>query len=213
MIVARYYETTPHVKWYGLRLLAIDGSTLRLDGVSASCRDYFDPEAAIEQRCGLARVSVCFDVANRLPIDATIAPYRVRERALAVGHFDHCNSGDLLLMDRGYPSFWLFSELIHRDVQFCIRVSPAKWTSILGRFMHSDDDDSVVKIVPNSKMRRECHDRSLPEETIALRAVKVRLNTGEVEVLLTNLFDRAKCVRRSKSAAGGGRKVRHLVKV
>ena len=95
-------------------------------------------------------------------------------------------------MDRGYPSFWLFSELIHRDVQFCIRVSPAKWTSILGRFMHSDDDDSVVKIVPNSKMRRECHDRSLPEETIALRAVKVRLNTGEVEVLLTNLFDRAK---------------------
>ena len=192
MIVARYYETTPHVKWYGLRLLAIDGSTLRLDGVSASCRDYFDPEAAIEQRCGLARVSVCFDVANRLPIDATIAPYRVRERALAVGHFDHCNSGDLLLMDRGYPSFWLFSELIHRDVQFCIRVSPAKWTSILGRFMHSDDDDSVVKIVPNSKMRRECHDRSLPEETIALRAVKVRLNTGEVEVLLTNLFDRAK---------------------
>lgn len=41
-------------------------------------------------------------------------------------------------------------------------------------------------------MRKECHDRSLPEETIALRAVKVRLRTGEVEVLLTNLFDPAK---------------------
>ena len=141
---ARYYEITPHVKWCGLRLLAIDGSNLRLDRVDTTCRDFFDPMAVTENSCGLARVNVCYDVANRLPIDATIAPYRVNERVLAVGLFSHSNSDDLLLMDQGYPILWMFSELLHRDIRFCVRVSPNKWTLVLGRFMHSNAIDLIV---------------------------------------------------------------------
>ncbi|MDA7633675.1 hypothetical protein N8766_06180 [bacterium] len=69
--------------------MAVDGSNARLDGVDDGCRDFFDPLAQEEGRCGLARVSVCYDLLNRIPIDATIAPFAVGERSLAVGHLDY----------------------------------------------------------------------------------------------------------------------------
>jgi hypothetical protein len=53
-----------------------------------------------EGRCGLARVNVCYDLLNRIPVDATLAPYHVCERSLPLGHLDYCGDVDLLLMDR-----------------------------------------------------------------------------------------------------------------
>ena len=105
LVAAKFYHQCIGQRWHGLRLLAVDGSRARLDSVDDDCRDFFDPLAQEEGRCGLARVSVCYNLLNRIPVDATIAPCAVGERSLAVGHLDYCGDDDLLLMDRGYPCF------------------------------------------------------------------------------------------------------------
>lgn len=188
-LVDRFYRQSPGLRWGGLRLLAIDGSTVRLDGVGQKCRRHFDPEAENKGRCALARVSTCYDVLNRIPIDATLAPYDVDERSLAIGHLDFASENDLVLMDRGYPCFWMFREMMDRDVKFCVRLSVKKWTAFLGDFTTSAAIEETLTLKPSSKMSRECLDRNLSNQAIELRVIKVVLNTGEIEVLVTNLVD------------------------
>lgn len=192
LVAAKFYQKRKGQRWQGFRLLAVDGSSARLDGVDGDCRDFFDPQAQEEERCAWARVSVCYDLLNRIPVDATIAPCAVGERSLAVGHLDYCGSDDLLLMDRGYPCFWLIREIIDREVSFCVRLPVEKWTSILADFMISSKKEGILVIKPSAFMRKECYDRDLPVEPMELRAIKVRLETGEEEVLLTNLIDSEK---------------------
>ena len=192
LVIAKFYQKNIGQRWHEFRLLAVDGSTARLDGVGDDCRDFFDTQAKEEGRCGLARVSVCYDLLNRIPVDATLAPYHVDERSLAVGHLDYCGGDDLLLIDRGYPCFWMIREMIDRDVSFCVRLPVKKWTSILADFMNSSKVEGILTIKPSAFMRKECYDRDLSEEPMELRAIKVQLETGEMEVLLTNLIDSEK---------------------
>ncbi len=188
-LVERFYQQSPGLRWGGLRLLAIDGSTVRLDGVDQKCRHHFDPGAEAKGRCPLARVSTCYDVLNKIPIDATLAPYEVDERSLAVGHLDFATRDDLVLMDRGYPCFWMFREMMDRNVKFCLRLPVKKWTAFLGDFPTLPAIEKTLTLEPNSKMARECRDRHLSEQAIELRVIKVVLNTGEIEILVTNLMD------------------------
>ena len=192
LVIAKFYQRNIGQRWHGFRLLAVDGSTARLDGVDDDCRYFFDPGAQEEGRCGITRVSVCYDLLNRLPVDATIAPCAVGERSLAVGHLDYCGGDDLLLIDRGYPCFWMIREMIDREVRFCVRLPVKKWTSILADFMNSSKVEGILTIKPSAFMRKECYDRDLSEEPMELRAIKVQLETGEMEVLLTNLIDSEK---------------------
>jgi hypothetical protein len=192
LVTAKFYQKNKGLRWHGFRLLVADGSSARLDGVDDDCRDFFDPEAQEEGRCGLARVSVCYDLLDRIPVDATIAPCAVGERSLAVGHLDYCGGDDLLLMDRGDPCFWLIREIIDRDVSFCVRLPVKKWASILADFMNASKEEDILTIKPSVFMRKECYDRDLPVEPMELRAIKVRIETGEVEFLLTNLMDSEK---------------------
>ena len=97
-----------------------------------------------------------------------------------------------MLMDRGYPCFWLLREMINRDIRFCVRLPADQWTSCLSRLMGFSETEETLQLVPSAKMRAECLDRDLSEEGLELRAIKVLLATGEVEVLLTNLTDSTK---------------------
>jgi hypothetical protein len=63
----------------------------------------------------MARISQMFDVLNQLTLDALIGPKAFGEREMAAEHFAHLCSGDLVLLDRGYPAFWLFA-LIRRKM-------------------------------------------------------------------------------------------------
>ena len=43
LVAAKFYHQCIGQRWHGLRLLAVDGSRARLDGVGNDCRDFFDP--------------------------------------------------------------------------------------------------------------------------------------------------------------------------
>jgi hypothetical protein len=56
----------------------------------------------------MALCSILYDVLNLVSIDAQIALYATSERDLLYKHLDKVKPNDLLLMDRSYPSLFLF---------------------------------------------------------------------------------------------------------
>jgi hypothetical protein len=173
-----------------LRVLAVDGSTLRLDSVSPDCREYFHPLATRQPgACALARTSQCFDVLNHICVDAVIDRHEVGERVLAMSHLNVFTAHDVVLFDRGYPAFWLMAQLQHHGTHFCMRIPTGSWTAELKDFAASKEAEQLLVIEPNAEQKNLCRDLGLPCEPIAVRAIRVTLNTGEIEVLFTNLLD------------------------
>ena len=80
-----------------------------------------------------ARVSCLFDVLNSVSIDSCIMNKNSSkdndliaydERTLAMGHFEYCNDNDIVIMDRGYPSFELFAAAHNKTKIVCrIRIN------------------------------------------------------------------------------------------
>ncbi len=60
-----------------------------------------------------------FDVFNRVTVDALIKPKKDGERELAAFQFLKLMPNDLILLDRGYPAFWLFELIMSTDANFC----------------------------------------------------------------------------------------------
>jgi len=115
-----------------MRLLSVDGSRLLLPNHKTVKEEFgehnFGPKA--DSPRSMAMVSMLYDVLNHLTIDAEIAPYAHSERDLLMRHLDKVNKGDILLLDRGYPCFWLLFLLIGKGIEFCVRLKDDWWLEV-----------------------------------------------------------------------------------
>lgn len=162
--------------WNGYRVWAIDGSTMQLPS---------DPKLlAIFGTTGRGNTAVTgmssclYDVLNDIIADAQLMPMETDERSLAVMHGEHlCGmesfAKELLILDRGYPSFELIEFFESKQVHYLMRV----------RTKFNCDID---------KMPLGDHAYTLLREgkQIPVRVVKFGLPGGETETLITNLFDK-----------------------
>ena len=98
--------------WYGFNLLAIDGSTLKLFKYKEIREHFGMMKPKNGSTCPMAHISQMFDVLNKVTIDALIEPYRVGERDLLREHMLNLLPTNLLLLDRGYPAYWVFNLII-----------------------------------------------------------------------------------------------------
>jgi hypothetical protein len=186
--VAYFYEQGEPQKWRGLRLLAIDGSMGDLpNGVGIS--EHFGvwhPQSG--GTCAKARLSQMFDVLNHITVDALIGPKSDGERVLAERHLAHVGVDDLLIMDRGYPAFWLFAAILAKKAHFCARLSVSEW-AVAKKFVASGKKEQLFRLRPGYEAGKACLARGLPVEPIRVRLIRVELSSGEVEVLATTLLD------------------------
>jgi len=186
--VAYFYEQGEPQRWQGFRLLAIDGSMSDLPR-SKTVSEHFGvwhPQSG--GTCAKARVSQMYDVLNRVTVDAIIAPKSEGERALAAKHLVHVRSDDLLLMDRGYPAFWLFAAIRERGARFCVRLTVSEW-KIAQEFVASGQLECEVSLQPGYEAKKKCKEHGLSSDPISVRLIRIELPTGEIEVLVTNLLD------------------------
>jgi hypothetical protein len=183
-----FYEHFECETWHRFRLLAVDGSTSQLPR-TAEVAEYFGAWHPTQgEPCPLARVSQMFDVLNGITLEALISPKETGERALAARHFDHLQRGDLILVDRGYPAFWLFALILERGAQFCARMPLGGWQTV-ERFAASGLSEQIVLLWPSSEAVQECRSRGLSLAPIRVRLIRVELDSGEIEVLATSLVD------------------------
>lgn len=186
--VAYFYDYFEWQTWHGLRLLAVDGSTAELPNTPEIIEHFGAWHPAAGGLCPLARVSQMFDVLNQVTLDAIIAPKALGERALAALHFAALKAGDLVLMDRDYPAFWLFALILAQKAHFCARMPLGVW-GVVDRFVATGLAEQIVTLDPSYGARKECRARGLSTEPLTVRLVRVELPSGEIEVLATSLLD------------------------
>ena len=185
-------EATPEclARWQGHRLLAIDSSLLRLPanpGVWA----HFGGQEAVNQNgpCGVrvaqARLSVLYDVLNRLGLNTQLAGMATGEVALATTQLGALRPGDLLLMDRGYPGYEFFARIVAHGGHFVARCSRRSFAVVAELFAR---DEAGVSRTVNLHAPGAARAAGLPAQ-LQVRLVGVRLGTGELEVLVTSLLD------------------------
>lgn len=182
-----FYEHFPSRRWKGFRILAIDGSTVKVPRTK-DCADHFGAfNTAKGEACPIARISSMFDVLNGITVDALIGPKEQGERTFAAEHMQHLQSNDLVLLDRGYPAFWLFSLILSRQAHFCIRIND-RWNEIR-KFLNSGKKDDIISLTPSSASIKQCNALNLPISPLNVRALRIELVNGETEILLTSLMD------------------------
>src|SRR5512132_2743655 len=186
-LVRRWYRDAPVRRWRGLDLRAIDGSTLRLPDTPDAIATFARMFPAHSAPATLARISQIYDPLNGLILDALIAPYQRDERNLLVEHLAALEAGCLLLLDMGYPAFWVFAALQTRKIAWCARVALDTW-SVVRDFLAAGQADAVVLLEPHAEALADCRARGLSGLPIRVRLIRVRRPTGEVEVLMTSLL-------------------------
>ena len=138
-----FYRNFQPITWQGLNLLAIDGSTARLPRIEEIAKHFGVWHSKGGAECPIAKVSQMFDVLNNISIDAVISPKSVGERELAAQHFLNLLPADLILLDRGYPAYWLFNLILSLGSNFCARISCTKW-KIIRKFYHSGKKEQII---------------------------------------------------------------------
>ena len=96
---------------------------------------------------------------------------------------------DLILLDRGYPGFCFFRQILDSNRQFCARVAAGSWTSITKPFLESGLNEQIIDYTPTKDIQAECKRLGLSCAPMTLRLIRIELSTGEIEVLMTSLTD------------------------
>jgi len=145
-LVQYFYQHFEFVlKWHGFNLLVVDGSLIRLPRIK-KIAEYFGAWHPVRgDECPMARASLLFDPLNRISIDAIISPKHIGERELAAQHFLKLLPEDLVLLDRGYPAYWLFNLILSLQANFCARISNKKW-KIVRKFFNSGKREKIISL-------------------------------------------------------------------
>lgn len=189
-----FYEGAEYYVWHDMRVLATDGTRLVLPNHPSVIEEFgqqqFGPKA--DSPRSLAMASMLYDVLNQITLDAQLAPYASSERDLLMQHLDKIKPGDLLLLDRGYPCFWLLFLLEAKGIEFCVRVKDNWWLKVKD-FTESDERERIVTFILPKKDHKKLADfPEMQDVTITCRLIKIDLPDGEKEILCTSLIDSEK---------------------
>jgi hypothetical protein len=173
-------------KWYGFRLLAVDGSKVELPN-SDEIREIFGVHNSSDRPMGL--LSSLYDLNNRLWLDAELVPLSKGEREVAAGHLEFTKEDDLLLYDRGYPAFWLFALHRHKNRNFCMRLPYNLYNESADLYFSDDEQERIVTLFPDRNAKQMCLAQGISSDPITIRLIKVELDSGQLEILATSLLD------------------------
>lgn len=196
-VVGTMYRDGDYQTFWDGRVLAVDGSKVALPD-SESVREDFGTlpwtggkNSELQGERPYARASVLYDVLNRVALDATLSQADAYEVDLAVGHLAHTRPGDLLLMDRNFPSYRMLAEMAVRGRDFAVRCSAASFAPARRMLRGEGPDSLLATLTPCAGQAAPIRGLGLPM-SLAVRFVRVRLAAGEDEVRVTSLLDKAR---------------------
>lgn len=191
-----YVGYQKEVKTYkGYVLTGIDGSDFEIPNTNKSRKKYNGKQ---QKQCARVTVSTCYDLLNHYTLDTIVEKYDYSETQMAQRHYQTIEKEQLLgnfksirIMDRNYRNLSNIYGYIKEDEKFIIRIASSVYEKE-NQAMKTDDEMIEIKYEYN---RARYYKESNPElyeylktgKSIKVRCVKVVLETGEIEVLLTNL--------------------------
>ena len=176
--------------WNGFRLLAVDGSRINLPDRKELEHIYGRTNNQTGSGVVQARTSVLYDVLNNIVIDSKLVPLKIGEAPLAKKHLEYSKKGDLIIYDRGYPSFELVYSHNKVEVDFLFRVK-VNFNNLVKEFVSSGKKSQIVELMPG---KNKCYkDKEFSKNSfIKVRLISVKLNDESIEVLMTSLLNSKK---------------------
>ena len=196
-VVGTMYGDGDYKTFWGFRIVAVDGSKIVLPDTEEVCGEFGTiaysggKTAEIEGERPYALASVLYDVMNRVALDAVLGRARAYEVDLAVAQLAHTRPGDLLLLDRNYPSYRMLAEFARHRREYAVRCSAASFAQARRMLKGEGPDSLIATLTPCAGQAAEVKALGLAA-SIRVRFVRVLLATGEFEVLVTSLLDAAK---------------------
>jgi hypothetical protein len=192
-VVNVLYRDGHYLRYQSFRVLAIDGSKIRLPD-SEEINKAFGQMAytngkdnEIKGHHTYAQGSVLYDVLNHIAIDARLGQATNYEVDLAIQHLEKTQEGDLILADRGYASYFFLARLDQAGRDFVVRCSSGSFSAAAAMFSgQGPASQQVTLTAPHTP--KELKALGLPKQ-LTVRLVRVVLETGEYEVLVTSLLD------------------------
>lgn len=174
--VEMFYKDGDYKRFKGYRVTAIDGTKYNMPNSKEMKEVYGFQDSTNEQPQALG--SCLYDVLNGIIIDAHIQPFNANERTLAQLHINELDrirtSKELVIMDRGYPSAVLMNSIDELGFKYVMRCSKQ-----FVRGIKNNGNDFTV----NHKFAKS--------ETVKFRVIKIALENGDEEILITNIFSKS----------------------
>jgi hypothetical protein len=185
-----YEEDDEVLTWRGHRVLAYDGTALNLPN-TPDLQKAFSIQRNQKGAQGVqALAGVLYDVRNDIAIGAQLGPHQAEKNFLLNDLWSWTKPGDLIVMDRLFDDYAIISTAKRDRREVLIRCRRNSAT-IIKEFAASEETERIVTLqMPNTSKTREYVSQNNLPESVTVRMIKFRLESGEVEVLLTTLCDR-----------------------
>ncbi len=191
LLEAYYRDNEDRIKyWKDFLLFGIDGSTSYL----------FERQEVVDhfgrhRGKAMARLMVCYDVLNHLSIYSKIGSIKVGERNMVknwIGKIsrDYAQKA-LVIYDSGFPSFTLMYLHQYYDVKFVMRCS-LDFNNEVKAFVKSNKKHQEIDLSCSEKGFKELKKMGMKitsKTSMKIRLIKVVLDDGQIEVLLTSLLE------------------------
>lgn len=182
-------------RWEGFKLMAVDGSNINMVN-KPKVVEHFGTADNQFGGVPMGRAMQIYDVLNDLTIWAGIFPRSESENIIIENNIRHLPADSLTLFDRGYPSYSLMYLLINEESpkHFVMRCK-LTFNKEVKAFVASGQSNLITNIYPSAESIEALYRQGYKvtrNTPLTVRMIKVVLPNGEIEVLLTNLFDKEK---------------------
>ena len=186
-----YYYGEKVQRWRGFRVQAVDGSTAYLIN-KKEVIEHFGTQDNQHVGIPMARVMQIQDILNDITVWGTIRPIKQSEQAIMVNRVRYLFEDSLTLFDRGYPSFTLMYLMMNEETprNFVMRCKVG-FNKEVQQFVRSRKSSKTIELLPTATAIATLREHGYivtAKTTLKVRMVKVKLPTGEVEILLTSLY-------------------------
>jgi hypothetical protein len=172
-----FYSDGAFKKFKGFRLLAVDGSITEVPNTEKTRSFFGHYNNQSEFKLARSMVSVIYDIENDLIVESNICNWRTAERDVAKELITQLEikgfRNDLIIFDRGYPSKNFISFLESKSINYLMRAKNKKFSTQIDK---ANEDNQIIYVDYEGK-------------TLIIRVINIILPTGEVEKLITNVYD------------------------
>ncbi len=180
-------------RWQGYRVMAVDGSCGYLIN-TPEIIDYFGTQVNQSTAVAMGRIMSIYDVLNEITVTSHLLPISFSEKEIINNWIPHYESDMLFLYDRGFPSYTtIYLHMAQeKEIKFVMRCRNNFNNEVIA-FVAGKTKSKIVEFTPNESAIKELrkHGYIITKETkIKVRLVKVLLDTGETEILITNLYNK-----------------------
>jgi hypothetical protein len=123
-------------------------------------------------------LSMLYDPVNYLNLDVQMGETDGSELQLLLKHLPKIDKGDIVMLDRGCPSRYLFSILVSKGSHFIVRMKP-NWVPVKEFVKSRKKDITITMEVPDGEKERYRQQFPSMRKTMKCRMIKVLAENGK----------------------------------